>query len=448
MWTSESDATAAMYGMYNKFRSAFSTGYIYWGEYRDGLWGPGIATQSDRDNTYLNRLSSSHQYSNWENLYTTINDCNLILKYTPEIAFPSQTNKNKVLANAHFARAFCYYWIGRIWGDAPLLLSGFESDNQEDLYPVRKPASDIFAQVGKDIDEALAKMPVGISDRNLASKASINLLKIDYQLWMYKVRNGGAASLQSAKTAVAEVSSNSAYLLLTDFSNVFRSELNQEIIFAWSYVKDEFTGGYPADFLVPSQYTSVATIENPVKVGSHQQWCFFTKSYKDFLSSELSDKRTIVSYQTFYDAPKKSIVQWINKYSGAWESGTRIFSSDIIVYRYADLILFNAEIELELGNKNVAITELNKIAKRAYGLDNYYPTTLSTAEVKDKIVDERMKEFAAEGKIWWDFVRFGVAFKKVPSLVGRESEQNVLLWPVNAESINGNPNIKQTPGFF
>ena len=34
MWQDEGDATSAMYGMFNKFRATFSTGYIYWGEYR------------------------------------------------------------------------------------------------------------------------------------------------------------------------------------------------------------------------------------------------------------------------------------------------------------------------------------------------------------------------------------------------------------------------------
>lgn len=448
MWISESDASAAMYGMFNKYRSAFSVGYIYWGEYRNGLWGEGIATQSERDNTYLNRLSSSHGQSNWDGLYTTINDCNLILKYTPNIKFANETNKNKVLANAYFVRAFCYYWIGRIWGDAPLLLNGFESDKQEDMYPERKPANEIFEQVGKDIDEALAKMPSTVTDRNLASKVSINMLKTDYYLWMSKVRGGGTTALQNAKTAIGEVTSNTNYLLLSDYATVFKNELNQEIIFAWSYVKDEFVGGYPADYLVPAQYTSTTTVENPVKIGSHQQWCFYTQAYKNFLSSDTRDKRTKVSYETFYDIPKKSTVQWINKLAGTWESGTRIFDADVIVYRYADALLFKAEIENALGNTSVAITELNKIAKRAYGVDNYYASTLSAAEVNDKILVERMKEFAAEGKTWWDFIRFGVAFTKVPSLVGRQNEQNILLWPVSSESINGNPKIKQTPGFL
>jgi len=34
----------------------------------------------------------------------------------------------------------------------------------------------------------------------------------------------------------------------------------------------------------------------------------------------------------------------------------------------------------------------------------------------------------------------------VPSLHGRAGEQHVLLWPVHNNSININPNIKQTQG--
>ncbi|MFQ9020967.1 MAG: hypothetical protein ACLR6J_05635 [Parabacteroides merdae] len=61
-----------------------------------------------------------------------------------------------------------------------------------------------------------------------------------------------------------------------------------------SYIQDEYAGGYPGDYLVPSQYVSVEAIENPVKVGSHQQWCFYTEDYKALLSENKEDQRTIV----------------------------------------------------------------------------------------------------------------------------------------------------------
>ncbi|GGG87148.1 membrane protein [Parapedobacter pyrenivorans] len=446
MWQDEGDAKAAVYGTFNKFRSSFATAYIFWGEYRSGLWGPGLATNATYSDPFSNQLNSTHTHANWANLYTTINDCNLILKYTPNIPFTNESEKNEVLANALFVRAFCYYWIGRVWGDAPVLLNGFESGQQDDLYPSRESADRVFEQVGIDLEAARQLMPEDVVERDLASRAAINLLLADYQLWMAKVRGGGTASLNAAKQAVDQVLANSNYSLMSNFSSVFSSEQNQEIIFAWSLVQDEFTGGYPADFLIPLQYISAEYIENPIKVGTHQQWIFLTDNYKDFLSADDRDQRAEVSFETFFDAPKDATFQWINKYSGSWENQTRVFDSDIVVYRYADALLMSAEIENALGNSPLAIEQVNKVAERAYGVADFYANTLSSQQIDDAILNERKKEFVAEGKIWWDLIRFGVVFDEVPTLAGRENEQNVLLWPVHDSSINTNPNIKQTPG--
>src|SRR5690606_34397595 len=122
------------------------------------------------------------------------------------------------------------------------------------------------------------------------------------------------------------------------------------------------------------------------------------------------------------------------------------FTSDIPIYRYAEAILFKAEIENEQGGDPVA--QLNKIARRAYGTPNYYSLPLSKVQINKIILTERMKEFAAEGKSWWDHIRLGLAFTDIPALVGRENETNILLWPVVSASINGNPNIKQTEGYY
>lgn len=447
MWQTEDDATSAMYGLFNSFRSTFSVGYIYWGEYRTGLWGEGLTGQTSRTQVYQNQIPTDHTYANWADLYTTINAANLIIRYTPSIDFTNDSDKNEVLANAYYVRAFCYYWIARIWGDAPILLEGFESDQQEGLYPTRDLVADVYAQVESDITQALTLMPSSVTDRNMASPGSINMLKADYNLWMYKVQNGGETYLNNASEAIEQVLNNSNYALESNFANIFENELGNEIIFAWSYIQDEFTGGYPEDYLVPSQYVSAEAIENPIKVGSHQQWCFYTEDYKTLLAENPNDQRTIVSFETYFDEPKSSTFQWINKFAGTWSNSTRIFDSDVIVYRYADAILFDAEIKMAKNDLTGAIASLNQIAERAYGEMNFYPNTLSATELNQVILRERQKEFAAEGKLWWDYIRLGVVFEEAPYLVGRENELNVLLWPISQTSINLNPNIVQTPGY-
>lgn len=446
MWKEEGDATAAMYGMYNQFRDAFSSGYVTWGEYRTGLWGDGLTGQTSRDQVYQNQIPTNHYFSDWTGLYTTINAANLILKHAPDIRFNSEESKNDVMANAYFVRAFCYYWIGRIWGDAPLLLDGFESDAQDELYPSRTPAEKIFEQIGKDVDNALSLIPSKVI-RNRASYAGISMLKADYDLWMYKVRNAGDPYLKDASEKISNVLDNSSYGLESNFADVFDDNSGKEVIFEWSYVQDEFTTGAANDYLVPSQYITSKYVNSPVQTGSHQQWCFFTPKYKDFLTANPKDQRAKVSFSTFYDPEKKQTFQWINKFKGHWVNDTRVFDSDILVYRYADALLMDAEIKLAQKDIKGAVTSLNRIAYRAYGEDGYYSTSMSSSEVIKTIIAERKKEFAAEGKLWWDFIRLGVAFDENPYLKGRENEPNVLLWPVSQNSINRNPDLKQTEGY-
>ncbi|NQD70198.1 RagB/SusD family nutrient uptake outer membrane protein [Sphingobacterium shayense] len=446
MWQDESDAKAAIFGAYTRMREAFSTSYIYWGEYRSGLWGPGLATNAGYSNTFSNQLNSSHAQANWKNLYTTINDCNLILKHVPEIAFTSEEEKNNVLGQAYYIRGFCYYWIARIWGDAPVVLSGFESGSQDDLYPSRQPAADVYAQVEKDLEQAGSLLGESAIGPQVASISAVYILQADYYLWMNKVNNSGPQALGKAKAAIDQLISSNNHALLPNFADVFSSELNPEIIFCWRMVTDEATGGYPSDFLVPLQYISASVVENPVKAGSHQQWIFLTDSYKELLEAEADDQRSRVSFETFFDPGKNDTFQWINKYAGTWENGTRIFNADIVVYRYADALLLGAEIENALGNTSAALGYLNSIAKRAYGVDNKY-SALSKTEIDEAVLLERKREFVAEGKLWWDLIRMGVVFEQVESLADQKDKPNILLWPVHDSSINTNPNITQTEGY-
>lgn len=410
MWKTMEDAVSARNGMYRQLRSALSTSHIFWGEYRTGLWGPGNdGSEGYRDELYMNKIPASNGLTNWGALYTTISDANFILKYTPNLSAYNEAEKKAVMADALFVRAYCYYLIARVWGDAPVLLAPYESGKQDNLFPFRDGVDKVFAQVESDIEEALGIIPDTwhVADRNMATKTVINTLKADVYLWNAKVRKQGAPALQKAQEAMIEIKKDTKYQLSDDYASIFTNKKNPEVIFAISMLRDEAVGGYPDVFLEAIQNVTPALHEKPVKVGSVRQRCFYTPEYMAFLSSDNRDTRTKMSYETFFDVGKNRTQQWINKFAGTWDQSTRIFDSNILIYRYADVLLLSAELNNELGNTADAVEELNKIAKRAYKVDNYYPKSLSKEEVNSKILDERMKEFAAEGKLWWDFIRMG-----------------------------------------
>ncbi|MGN6418079.1 MAG: RagB/SusD family nutrient uptake outer membrane protein [Pseudobacter sp.] len=452
MWRTEGDATSAMYGTHQLMRAAFNQGLVYWGEYRTGLWGPGNhkgLSQTARDQVYQSTMPNTHANADWEAIYKTINNANLVLKYTPNINFASADKKKEVLANAYYVRALCYYWIARIWGDAPLVLEGFESTAQN-LLPSRSSAADILAQVEQDIDAGIDNMPPAVTAKKTASLSALQILKADLSLWMYKVRNAGDAYLDKAEQAVTSVLGNTALALETDYDKIFAtaSESGKEVIYSWNYAQDEYTGGYAADYQFNSATVSPAYHFNPVVVGPNQQWCFYTDEYVTVLTENTADKRLLTNYQVFYDNLMNQTFHFTNKYKGTWLNRTLILDADIVVYRLADACMFDAEIKYFRNNAPGAIQALNKLVKRAYGVDNYYSATSTLPQVHAIIVKERMKEFPAEGKLWWDFIRLGVAFDMNPYLAAKQNQQNILLWPISDDSINDNPNLGgQTPGW-
>lgn len=441
-WESAADAEAAVNGGMNLLRTAFAESYIAWGEFRTGLWGPGFSSEAASELIWKNQINASNAHTKWKSLYNLINQANLIIEYAPGIVFSSETDGNRILGSGYYLRALSYYWIARLWGDAPLCLEAFESDRQEGIFPSRSPKTDILAQVESDLIEAKLLMTGTSSAANTPNIDAVNVLMMDYYLWMYKVENDEAA-LAKARTACDDILGTRS--LLPNYADIFNvnNELNEEIIFSLSMVKDEKEGGFAAEWLVPKQYVSSKYVENPVKVGSNQQWSFITDEYKELLCSVQEDARINATYQTFYDEEMKRDLQWINKYVGLWENGARSFCSDIIVYRYADVLLFDAEIKCYQDDMAGAVSSLNEIAERAYGVEDYYDVT-DKETVLDNILTERLKEFCAEGKIWWDYIRMGVVFEKVPALKGKENNNNILLWPVSQSALNLNKNLEQT----
>jgi hypothetical protein len=446
MWENPGDAKAALNGAFNRFRAAYATNYIAWGDYRTGFYGNGTANGAvNRGTLWNNQLIPSSMGTNWGGLYNAINDCNLIIKHTPKIPFTSDNEKNHIIGSAYFLRAFMYHTISRIWGDAPVLTEGFESDNQEGLFPVRNPVNEVFNQIEKDLAEALnlignnGKAPYDVT------KETVCMLQADFYLWQAKQNGKNNTAVDKADVALNTVL-NSGKSLSNSYENVFRDDDDPEILFSIAFVEAENTTSFANDFLLTLADISSEYYNNPIQVGSHAHWVSITPKHKDFLWNVENDSRAAINLSDFTTS-EGSYFSWINKYLGTWKEGTRIFDSDIRIYRFAEALLFKAEIEIARNNYSGALGYINQIAKRAYGTENYYSGDYSQTEMETILLDERLKEHATEGKAWFDLIRMKQVFNRVESLKGRENELNILLWPVDNASINTNPAIIQTPGY-
>ena len=106
---------------------------------------------------------------------------------------------------------------------------------------------------------------------------------------------------------------------------------------------------------------------------------------------------------------------------------------------------------------------LNQVRKRAYG-SNYdesvYGYTNGTFEKNElAILYERDKEFVWEGKRWYDIRRMWDANHKplvfssevnydTQEPVVKENDAYKLLWPIDIETLNKDPELVNNPGYM
>lgn len=451
-WKSEDDAKAAVIGLYTRFRGQLN-GYkwMYWFEARAGNIGPGLSPGgiSEYNN---NDVSPSANDTNWATLYNIISQANVIIQNIDKVSYTSETTRNQYLAEAYFVRAWCYFNLVRLWGDVPIITNFIESLDNPQLYPERSPKTDVFELIKADIEEADKLYGAKtITSRNKISRASILMLKTDIYLWIYKVENGTESDLTIAEKAVDEILGYpaSTVKLEANYSDVFNNENSPEIIFSIYYAVAENTSQYgsllaQSATLVPEQYRN-----NPIPIGTsaNHVMAFSNLFYENYRNRTAGDKRA-----NFISSDMEiggTNYRWTNKYMGEMNGSNRVFSSDTRIYRFAEAILFKSEILAARGNYPGAIKELNKVVKRAYGVDSFYPSTLSGEDFMNALLDERIIEFAGECKVWFDLIRFGKVFQRVPSLFRRENDKegNILYLPVNEDTISRNTKIKQTPGY-
>ncbi len=449
-YKTEDDAQLAINGMYAQFRNVANSFYLYGDERADNTVQTDLGTGNDANR---NTLKPTTDGADWGGFYRLINDANLILRFVPDIEFVNESDKNQILAEAAFARAWGYFMIARSWGDAPMLTEGFTSSEQEGIFPETRSSVDaLFDQIKSDLDKAIAEFPdSGISSAYRASQPAAYALKADVYLWTAKRMGGSTADLNIALEAINNAIANSGTTLLDNYANVFRTtEATQEDVFSIYFdVIEQADGGFFAgrynlsdsfyNQLPPETREVVPFIQNSVRFYSPSE------TFRNQITANAggaTDNRQILYFLDFTDAVGAEL-SILNKYQGMETSpGVRQFTDDYKIYRLGGLILMKAEILNGLGQTAEAVIELNKTRNRA-GIGDYVGP-INQADINDAILAERGVELGFEGKRWFDLIRFGKAFELVPTLQG-QTDEGILLWPLSTTTLSLNPALNQNP---
>ena len=393
----------------------------------------------------------------WRMCYFTIYRANKVINKV----LPETDLRKRLIAEAKFLRAYNYFELVSLWGDVPLVL--------DDIPPAqytstgRKPKADVYAQIQKDLTEAIADLPLKSAytgaDVFRVSKGAAQALLGKAYLYQQKWAEAGAQF-------DAVITSNQ-YSLAPSVGAAFSGayEFGPESLFEISY-----TNGRSYDW---GNFPWGAAPESNIHVQlMGPRGDYYTKAPSDSLiagwgfnlpKQKLWDafiaagdvnrrKQTVMSQAELVAAGGNWSNPTAYDYEGFFQRKYGSYGSQTggpiseLNYgtnwrqiRYADVLLMAAEAFNKASNDAKARGYLNLIRQRA-GLAD---VSASGTALFDAIVKERQLELAFEGYRYVDLVRWGLADQELKELGYQQSKHSVLPIPdfdVNTAALPQNPN--------
>lgn len=421
-YSTKEDVESQLMNGYYVLRNSVEGQLIPWGEFRSGCLTSSPGTGSNQLQKLEIKVSNS-TYFNWHNMYQIINTANLVLK-NAEAAYKNDDTYHVELMNSHlceayFLRALAYFYIVRNWRDAPLELQAHETDNIAFSQPKSSEAV-LIAQIKKDlytadsINAAKEYFDTTWETKGRGTKWSIYALMADVCLW----NSDFDEAIKYADKILNSKSNNAPRFMSTATRNSWFSMFNpgnsNESIFEIQWNHDKYSNGI-------AQTNTLPYIFNDVQNSTYSQYRMcntlleeFQQDYTDISMRYLNqpDMAIRTLYGTYSDGGY--IWKYIGGTSRTDKRTETYYDPNFIIYRVADIMLIKAEalvmknLEGNAADYQEAIDLVNKIRLRTnLTADATITSTSDATSILEYILSERLKEFAGEGKSWYDLLRMG-----------------------------------------
>ncbi len=378
----------------------------------------------------------------------------------------SQSWINLLKAQVYFFRAWRYFELVKLYGGVPLVLVPQDAVGQEakdaDFVP-RNKTSECIAQIVSDLDKAIAGLPgkwTSSSDwGRITSGAAAALKGRVLQYWASPQFNPGdltdrwQAAYDACKTAKTILSTN-GFGLNSSFDNMWFQEVNNpEAVFVTGFnnltadqtrknngydnaTRPGFAGTGGGSNQPTKELVDAFPMKDGKKIGTSATYTYNAQTF--YKNRDPRFDKTIayngctwtlnsITYNRFWfylegttptvgpsgqkvAAPtgffcRKAIEPTVAA-GNVQYSGT-----DWMEIRYAEVLLNLAEAATGINKVDEAYTELEAIRKRAgidAGSDGLYglKANMTRSEMFQAILNERLIEFAFEGKRYWDLRRW------------------------------------------
>ncbi|WP_299555950.1 RagB/SusD family nutrient uptake outer membrane protein [Seonamhaeicola sp.] len=386
---------------------------------------------------YLVNANNVESEDYWQSMYEVIFRANNIMDFM-DIA--NEGNRAKYTGEAKFLRAFAYFNLVRLYGDVPLV-TRVVNPEENDLLFTRVSTTLVYEQIVADLQEAINTL-----DNTHKSRAS----KAAAQALLAKVYLTQGTNYSQAQQLCEAIVTGGEFDLEANFSDVFYSELNDEIIFAIQYL----AGDANESQSFSSEFTSA------FRQGREDGQNIVNANLKaDF--EAFGGNRTAVSITDLngvLEIDENEVAKFLPEGSDITTSpptyggNARNAGNDYIALRYADVLLMHAEAILAGGvetTSSAAIDSYMAVRVRA-GFDPVAdrPSILT----KEALLLERRVELAFENQRWHDLIRFGVADNVLSAhaieMGYGDYSTRALLLPIPAREINLSKGLlTQNPGY-
>lgn len=385
--------------------------------------------------------------THWSNMYGAISSANSVLTVAKSLSGVPEATVLKVQAEARFIRASSYYYLYNIFGTTPIIdiPDGATPEEIEKIgSSTPRAEKDVFVKyMVDDLEFAAKHLPLVENPIGRATKgAALALLT---KLYMHEKNWSKAAK------AAQDVIDLNHYSLYDDYVKMFsvEGENNMEYIYRNPCLA---INGYQNNYMAHAFPPSYPVQSNWDNFGA--QFRTYTAFYDTF---EAKDKR-LGCFVTHYINTSGVEVELLREGDKALDNARSFkyvpdpnavgecHGNDLVLIRYADILLCRAEAlnELDGPNKeNVGL--INQVRKRA-GATELDADDFTKETLRDFILAERAREFFSEGLRREDLIRHG---KFISSAVarGKNAKDYHVLYPIPLSQIQTNPNLVQNPGY-
>lgn len=386
----------------------------------------------------------------WKAFYKVLGYANILINtFEEKKASVSGDFLDPAIAECHFVRGTVYFYIGRIWGDAPIITNPAEVTLSGNFNIPRYYQADVLRFAKEELLLAIEGLPESDDPGRLTKTSAQGMLA---KLYLY------TKDYANAKTMAEAVINSGKHALVSNYYGMFVEQAMDNNVESLFSIQHQFA----QDPWGTGNLKNADRGPSVLQTAEASMWGMYMPSMDILAEYEFGDKRRAWSvmehgweksewkpqrpnadeynafmangfrYDTlqpeaaggFKNAVRASITKYFagpGKSFGGEPVNGQNSGNNVVLLRYADVLLIYAEAVLGLAGGNSttdasALEAINAVRARA-GLN---PKTSITM---DDILHERRVEFAFEGDYWFDIQRQG--FTKAQEMISRQNRGSV-----------------------